>query len=144
MRRAERSKLALSAPERTRLSGNRDVPFKTRFPPPLRIVLNEWVMYPLHWLQKLNARNPRSMVIYAEFSASHVDPVQQAVIHDRRRAGVHRAGAPEPQLAGDGAFTARCSAWLEQRPARRALLTHSCTAALEMAAILAASARATR
>lgn len=41
-------------------------------------------------------------------------------------------------LAGDGAFTKRCSQWLEQRTgAGKALLTHSCTAALEMAAILA-------
>jgi SAM-dependent methyltransferase len=69
VRRAERGKLALSGEERTRLSGNRAVPFKTRFPQALGVVLNEWVMYPLHWLQKLNARNPRSMVIYAEFSA---------------------------------------------------------------------------
>lgn len=68
VRRAERDKVALSVQERTRLSGNRAVPFKTTFPRPLRIVLNEAVMYPLHLLQKLNARNPRSMVIYAEFS----------------------------------------------------------------------------
>jgi len=41
-------------------------------------------------------------------------------------------------LAGDGGFTKKCNAWLEARiGARRALLTHSCTAALEMAAILA-------
>jgi dTDP-4-amino-4,6-dideoxygalactose transaminase len=41
-------------------------------------------------------------------------------------------------LAGDGAFTKKCSAWLEKRiGSRKALLTHSCTAALEMAAILA-------
>ena len=41
-------------------------------------------------------------------------------------------------LSGDGPFTARCSAWLERRcGSRRALLTHSCTAALDMAAILA-------
>lgn len=41
-------------------------------------------------------------------------------------------------LAGDGGFTKKCHAWLEQRTgAHRALLTHSCTAALEMAAILA-------
>jgi dTDP-4-amino-4,6-dideoxygalactose transaminase len=41
-------------------------------------------------------------------------------------------------LAGDGQFTKRCSAWLEQRTgSRKALLTHSCTAALEMSAILA-------
>jgi dTDP-4-amino-4,6-dideoxygalactose transaminase len=40
-------------------------------------------------------------------------------------------------LAGDGPFTKRCHQWLEQRTqSRKALLTHSCTAALEMAAIL--------
>jgi SAM-dependent methyltransferase len=75
VRRAERSKLALSADERTRLSGNRAVPFKTSFPPALRLVLNERVLYPLHLLQKINAQNPRSLVIYAEFSTAHVDPV---------------------------------------------------------------------
>lgn len=42
------------------------------------------------------------------------------------------------QLAGDGAFTRRCSSWLEQNTGcAKALLTHSCTAALEMAAMLA-------
>lgn len=40
------------------------------------------------------------------------------------------------QLAGDGAFTKKCQYWLETKGATRALLTHSCTAALEMAAIL--------
>lgn len=41
-------------------------------------------------------------------------------------------------LAGDGVFTKKCNAWLEQRiGCHKALLTHSCTAALEMAAILA-------
>jgi dTDP-4-amino-4,6-dideoxygalactose transaminase len=42
------------------------------------------------------------------------------------------------KLAGDGPFTARCSHWLQHETgAKRALLTHSCTAALDMAAILA-------
>jgi dTDP-4-amino-4,6-dideoxygalactose transaminase len=42
------------------------------------------------------------------------------------------------QLAGDGPFTAQCSRWVEQHTGtRKALLTHSCTAALDMAAILA-------
>ena len=42
------------------------------------------------------------------------------------------------QMAGDGAFTKQCQNWLETRTgSRKALLTHSCTAALEMAAILA-------
>lgn len=41
------------------------------------------------------------------------------------------------QLAGDGVFTKRCHAWLEQSiGCRRALLTNSCTAALEMSALL--------
>lgn len=41
-------------------------------------------------------------------------------------------------LAGDGPFTKFCHGWLEKRTGcAKALLTHSCTAALEMAAILA-------
>ena len=40
-------------------------------------------------------------------------------------------------LSGDGSFTKRCHAWLEERTqAGRALLAHSCTAALEMSALL--------
>lgn len=42
------------------------------------------------------------------------------------------------ELAGDGAHTTRCQEWLRQRlGVSEVLLTHSCTAALEMAAILA-------
>jgi dTDP-4-amino-4,6-dideoxygalactose transaminase len=45
----------------------------------------------------------------------------------------HRNG----MLAGDGMFTKRCHEWLERRTGcSKALLTHSCTAALEMAALL--------
>lgn len=41
-------------------------------------------------------------------------------------------------LSGDGDFTKKCHVWLEaQTGAHKALLTHSCTAALEMAAFLA-------
>lgn len=40
-------------------------------------------------------------------------------------------------LAGDGPFTKRCQNWIEkQTGCNRTLLTHSCTAALEMAALL--------
>ncbi len=40
-------------------------------------------------------------------------------------------------LAGDGPFTKKCNQWLQQATAtERALLTHSCTAALEMSALL--------
>jgi len=49
-------------------------------------------------------------------------------------AEAHRVG----QLAGDGGFTRLCNTWIEQRTGcHKALLTHSCTAALEVAAILA-------
>lgn len=49
-------------------------------------------------------------------------------------AEAHQRGA----LAGDGPMTKRCHEWLERNTgARKALLTHSCTAALEMAALLA-------
>ncbi|MGA7936739.1 MAG: aminotransferase class I/II-fold pyridoxal phosphate-dependent enzyme, partial [Kovacikia sp.] len=41
-------------------------------------------------------------------------------------------------LSGNGKFTKRCHAWLEAKiGCNKAFLTHSCTAALEMAAILA-------
>lgn len=40
-------------------------------------------------------------------------------------------------LSGDGPFTRRCHDWLERHTgAHRAMLTHSCTAALEMSALL--------
>jgi dTDP-4-amino-4,6-dideoxygalactose transaminase len=40
-------------------------------------------------------------------------------------------------LSANGEFTGRCQSWLEQRlGAARVFLTHSCTAALEMAALL--------
>ncbi len=48
-------------------------------------------------------------------------------------AEAHRNGV----LAGDGPFTKRCHHWIEaQTGCSKALLTHSCTAALEMAALL--------
>jgi dTDP-4-amino-4,6-dideoxygalactose transaminase len=51
--------------------------------------------------------------------------IAQAVIENRH-------------TAGDGLFTKKCQTWLEERlGCRKALLTHSCTAALDMAAILA-------
>ena len=41
-------------------------------------------------------------------------------------------------LSGNGEFTKRCQKWLEEQTGSpKALLTHSCTAGLEMAAILA-------
>lgn len=44
----------------------------------------------------------------------------------------------ELHLSGEGVFTRKCHGWLEEHlGCNKALLTHSCTAALEMAAILA-------
>jgi dTDP-4-amino-4,6-dideoxygalactose transaminase len=52
--------------------------------------------------------------------------------------GYIRAAIDSGHLSGNGAFTERCCRWLEERTgAVRALLTHSCTGALEMAALLA-------
>lgn len=49
-----------------------------------------------------------------------------------------QAALNSKQIAGDGTFTKQCQAWLKQEiGCRAALLTHSCTAALEMAALLA-------
>jgi dTDP-4-amino-4,6-dideoxygalactose transaminase len=40
-------------------------------------------------------------------------------------------------LSGDGSFTKRCHQWIEQRTGcAKALLTHSCTSALDLAALL--------
>jgi dTDP-4-amino-4,6-dideoxygalactose transaminase len=51
--------------------------------------------------------------------------------------GYIREAIDRSHLAGDGMFSGRCHAWLERTVGcARALLTHSCTAALEMAALL--------
>ena len=48
-----------------------------------------------------------------------------------------REAIERSHLSGDGTFTKRCHLWLEEYAGcHKALLTHSCTAALEMAAIL--------
>jgi len=63
-------------------------------------------------------------------------PFNKPFIVGRELDYITRAVA-EGHLSGDGPFTKRCHQWLEDRlGCRRAFLTHSCTAALEMAAIL--------
>lgn len=48
-----------------------------------------------------------------------------------------KAAIADSQIGGNGEFTAKCQAWLEKElPVKKALLTTSCTAALEMAALL--------
>ena len=42
-----------------------------------------------------------------------------------------------PKISGDGEFTKKCHQWFEENlPCKKALLTTSCTHALEMTAIL--------
>lgn len=54
-----------------------------------------------------------------------------------KEAGYIAEAKASNMLAGDGNFTKRCHQWLEQTTGcDKALLTHSCTAALEMAALL--------
>jgi SAM-dependent methyltransferase len=66
VRRAEQHKTALSLGDRTVESGARDVPFKTRFPNFLGLVLNEYMLLPFHVLQMLGRNSPSAMVLYCE------------------------------------------------------------------------------
>lgn len=66
-----------------------------------------------------------------------VVPFNQPCLRSRELDYVARA-IERKQLSGDGDFTRRCQAYLQSLyGTARALLTHSCTAALEMAAMLA-------
>lgn len=66
VRRNEGGKLALSLLERTKHSGRRRVRFKTYFPSILKLLLNEQVLLPLHWLQKVFSNSEQALVIYFE------------------------------------------------------------------------------
>jgi len=64
--RRERSKLALPALERTKQSGRRNVPYKTRFPSFLALALNPFTLFPFHLVQKNFAKSQRALVLYFE------------------------------------------------------------------------------
>lgn len=64
----EGGKKELSLQERTIQSGNRGVKFKTAFPFYMKLILNEYVMFPFHVLQKMFSSSKNSMVIYCEMS----------------------------------------------------------------------------
>jgi SAM-dependent methyltransferase len=66
VRRAEGEKRQLSAEERTRRSGVRDVPLKTRFSPAFGLLLNRFTLYPFYLLQKANRASPNALVLYVE------------------------------------------------------------------------------
>lgn len=63
-------------------------------------------------------------------------PFNKAVYFDRMEDYVREA-LETSKIAGDGKYTKLCSKWMEDRfQAKKILLTTSCTAALEMSAIL--------
>lgn len=64
--RAEKLKLTLSDLQKTKASGIRDVRFKTTFPRVLSLILNQYVMLPLHWIQKAFSSSGNSLVLYFE------------------------------------------------------------------------------
>lgn len=85
--------------------------------------------------QVLGVLQPRPFIVATEIPS--VVPFNKPFMTGRELTYIAQAHAAG-HLAGDGIFTRRCAGWLEQRTgALKALLTHSCTAALEIAAMLA-------
>lgn len=78
--RQERGSLALSPLEQTKRSGDRQVRFKTHYPPLLGIVLNEFAIAPLHALQKVFAGSERALVLYFEAEPD----IFRALAHDNQ------------------------------------------------------------
>ena len=66
VRRAEQDKTTLALKERTELSGDRRVGWKTDFPPWLHVMLNQTALLPFHWLQKRYRQANDALVIYCE------------------------------------------------------------------------------
>lgn len=63
-------------------------------------------------------------------------PFNQPLMNGKELQYIAEAHA-QKHLSGDGPFTKRCHGWIEEQTGcAKALLTHSCTAALEMAALL--------
>lgn len=64
-------------------------------------------------------------------------PYNKPYIAGKELFNIAQAVIEHNNISGDGIFTKKCQAWLENSlGCTKALLTHSCTAALEMAAIL--------
>jgi SAM-dependent methyltransferase len=66
VKRSELSSLNFSHLERTKKSGKRNVLFKTHFPPVFQLLLNRYVLLPLHICQKMSANHVSAMVLYFE------------------------------------------------------------------------------
>lgn len=71
VRKEESAKLTLPSIERTKLSGQRHVQFKTHFPSILNLILNPLVLWPFHFLQKRLAHSNRALVLYFEGHCRH-------------------------------------------------------------------------
>lgn len=88
VRRAEAGKRALSMEERTRRSGVREVPLKTRFSPVFALLLNRFALYPFYLLQKANRASEKALVLYVECEPLHTTfehPVADALAPDGAR-----------------------------------------------------------
>jgi len=71
-------------------------------------------------------------------SAENRIPYNRPFIVGKELEYISQAVMEHRHISGNGPFTKKCQAWLEHNlGCTKALLTHSCTAALEMAAILA-------
>lgn len=72
VRRWEADRVALPLEQRTRLSGRREVPWKTSFPFIASVALNETALLPLHALQLLGRESAHALVLYCEFARGDV------------------------------------------------------------------------
>jgi SAM-dependent methyltransferase len=70
VKRSESQKLILTNFEKTKLSGKRNVNFKTRFNMMFILLLNPIIFYPLGILQKYFSKSERCMVLYFEAEQS--------------------------------------------------------------------------
>ena len=65
-------------------------------------------------------------------------PFNKPFLAGRELDNISQAVIENGHLSGNGPFGKKCQAWLEEKlGCPKALMTHSCTAALEMCAILA-------
>jgi SAM-dependent methyltransferase len=65
--RHETERTRLDAQTRTVASGTRTVPWKTRFPAPARLLLNEVTMAPLYGVQLVTRGSENALVLYSEW-----------------------------------------------------------------------------
>ncbi len=72
VRRAESSKLTMADHEKTKVSGIRNVRFKTNFPGIFSLLLNRHVLFPMHWLQKVFSSSSNALVLYFEAAQKQI------------------------------------------------------------------------